>query len=125
MRPLASNEPAGKYLLTVTGLRDAAATRRWLRERQRVRQSAVDWLRAHSIAIPPVREINAQTAMTPFDRLAARARVIGLGEATHGSRELADLRLALTKILVEKHGYRHHARAKQRSHPRPDPLRER
>ena len=106
VRPLASNEPAGKYRLSVADLRDAAATRRWLAERRRVRQRAVDWLRDRSIAVPPVAAIDAQTPMAPFDELAGRVRVIGLGEATHGSRELADLRLALTERLVEKHGYR-------------------
>lgn len=106
VRPLAPSEPAGRYRLTVTELRNAAATRRWLANRRQVRQRAVDWLRARSIAVPPVPEIGAQTPMAPFDELAGRARVIGLGEATHGSRELADLRLALTQRLVERHGYR-------------------
>jgi erythromycin esterase len=32
--------------------------------------------------------------------------VIGLGEATHGSREFGDLRLMLTRYLVEHHGFR-------------------
>jgi len=106
VRPLASNEPAGRYRLTVTRLRNAAASRRWLLERREVRQQAVDWLRARSVAIPPIRDIGLQTPMTPFDELAGRVRVLGLGEATHGSREFADLRLALTKRLVERHGYR-------------------
>jgi erythromycin esterase len=45
-------------------------------------------------------------SLAPFDALAAEARIVGLGEATHGSRELNDLRLALVKRLVERHGYR-------------------
>jgi hypothetical protein len=37
---------------------------------------------------------------------AAEALVIRLGEASHGSRELNDVRLSLVKRLNEEHGYR-------------------
>lgn len=106
VRTLSADEPSGKYRLTVAELRNAVATRRWLDQRQRVRRSAVQWLRERSVAVPAPRDIGPGTPLAPFDQLAARVRVVGLGEATHGSRELADLRLALTRRLVEKHGYR-------------------
>jgi erythromycin esterase len=106
VRTLADNEPVGKYSLQMVALRDVEATQRQVRERRRVRQEAVEWLRARSIATPLPNLITTQTAMAPFDMVANRVRVLGLGEATHGSRELADLRLALTKRLVEKNGYR-------------------
>jgi erythromycin esterase len=41
-----------------------------------------------------------------MDELAERVRVLGIGEATHGSRELNDLRFSLTRYLIERHGFR-------------------
>ncbi len=106
VRPIAPNEPAGTYGLTVTALRDAAATRQWILARRAARQLAIDWLRARSVSLPATKAIRTSAAIKPFDALAKRATVIGLGEATHGSREFADLRLAITRRLVEQHGYR-------------------
>jgi hypothetical protein len=82
VRPFDANEPAGKYRLEVQALRSARETAKLLRTRADARKDAAEWLRARSGTIDP---------------LAARARVIGLGEATHGSREFGDLRVSLTK----------------------------
>jgi erythromycin esterase len=44
------------------------------------------------------------TDLIPFGRLLARARVIGLGEATHGTREFFRLKHRLLKLLATRHG---------------------
>jgi erythromycin esterase len=98
VRPYDGNEPAGRYRIEIAEVRSVAATRAVLQTRREERGRAAAWLRAHSAPLsgdaPPIAE------------LAARARVIGLGEATHGSREFGDVRLALTRRLVEEHGVR-------------------
>lgn len=91
VRPYDEKEPAGPYRIALRELRSAAATRALLDRRRAARDEAAAWLRAH--------------AVTDLASI-ARARVVGLGEATHGSREFGDTRLALTKELVEKHGFR-------------------
>lgn len=106
VRPIAPNEPSGRYQLQVTALRDVAATRQWHADRRAARQLAIDWLRTRSTGLPAIKAISTATAIAPLDALAKQATVIGLGEATHGSREFADLRLAVTQRLVERHGYR-------------------
>jgi erythromycin esterase len=93
VRPYAANEPAGAYVIDVRELRGVAATRALLQSRQDARDRAAEWLRARS-------------GPQAFDDLATRARVVALGEATHGSRELGDIRLELTRRLIEQHGYR-------------------
>lgn len=96
IRPFAPNEPSGAYEIEVRAIRSAAATRELLAQRKALREEATDWLRTRSGSLTG----------DVLGKVATRARVIGLGEATHGSRELNDVRLAVTKRLIEQHGYR-------------------
>ena len=89
----------GTYTVEVREVRSAAATRALLASRRQSREKASAWLRPHSASL-------AGETLPAFDALASRAHIVGLGEATHGSRELADARLLLTRRLVERHGYR-------------------
>ena len=102
VRPYDSGEPQGRYRLTVVELRDAQATATLLAARARERDAAAAWLRQRAARLPD--EIAG--SLPPLDELAGHARVIALGEATHGSRELADLRLAVTRYLVQRHRVR-------------------
>ena len=106
IRPIAANEPRGRITVNVTEYRDAAATRRLLQARRRARETAAQWLRRRSDPLPANGRPGADAPLPAFDALAAEARIVGLGEATHGSRELNDIRLALMQRLVERHGYR-------------------
>lgn len=102
VRPFAANEPAGRYRLSVAEWRDSRATAQLLAQRARVRDSAAAWLRARAtpLRLEQLEEVGRLASA------AEGARVVGLGEATHGSRELADLRLAVTQHLVRRHGFR-------------------
>jgi erythromycin esterase len=98
VRPMDNREPGGPYTLDVTGWRDSAATEMLLSTRRQARDSAARWLRRHGTAL--------DSSLAPLERLAGRASVVALGEATHGSREFGDVRLRLTRYLVERMGYR-------------------
>jgi erythromycin esterase len=102
IRPYSSGEPQGRYRLTVVELRDARTTAILLAARARERDAAAAWLRQRAARLPD--EIVG--SLPPLDELAGHARIIALGEATHGSRELADLRFAVTRYLVQRHGVR-------------------
>ena len=106
VRPFAKTEPQAAIEVRVAALRNAAETARLRRAQAQVRSTAAEWLRVRASALPPLDRVADVPALGPFDRLAASARVMGLGEATHGSREFGDVRLALVKRLVERHGYR-------------------
>lgn len=49
-------------------------------------------------------------AVAPLDRApldrAAGKRIVGIGEATHGNKEFAEIRLTLVRRLVREHGFR-------------------
>lgn len=106
VRPFDEREPEGRYTLDVTAWRSAAATRDLLAARQRERAAAAAWLASRSGPLPALTGTPARGTLAPLDSLAARATVIGIGEATHGSREFGDLRLVVTRYLVEHHGFR-------------------
>ena len=63
--------------------------------------SVQDWLRESAIPLEP--EANR---FGDLDVQFARARVVGLGEATHGQRECFEWKRRLTMHLVREHGYR-------------------
>jgi erythromycin esterase len=46
------------------------------------------------------------TDLAPVSDALANARVVGLGEATHGTREFFQLKHRLVRYLVMEHGYR-------------------
>lgn len=106
VRPLDEREPRGPYTLEVTAWRDATATRALLAARQRARAAAAAWLLPRTTPLPRLAGAPQDDTLAPLDSLAARAVVIAVGEATHGSREFGDLRLRLTRYLVEHQGFR-------------------
>jgi erythromycin esterase len=102
VRPYDSGEPQGHYRITVVELRNAKATAALLAARARERAAAAAWLRQRAARLPD--EIAGP--LPPVDELAEHARVIALGEATHGSRDIADLRFAVTRYLVQRYRVR-------------------
>jgi len=106
VRSLEPNVPARRYQVAVTAWRDVAAPRRWLADRAAARAAATAWLRERAGPIRLEADQITGAGLKRFDALARTTRVIGLGEATHGSRQIADLRLALTRRLVERGGVR-------------------
>jgi erythromycin esterase len=106
VRAFDDSEPEGKFRLTVRNVRTASETKRLLAERVRLRLQAAQWLK------PLTRRLTVSSAgigLTEADNLrqvAAKVSVVGLGEATHGSREFNDARLAITKELVRRCGFR-------------------
>ena len=104
VRPYDAREPAGNYRLEVTARRDARATTELLNSRRLARDSAVAWLRQRSSAVAPTGVVPTAGILPPLDEIAGRVRVLGLGEATHGSREFGDFRLSVTKRLIARNG---------------------
>jgi len=65
-------------------------------------QEAIDVVRDHGEPLPPLDDQEAFGAL--FDRF-ADAKVVLLGEATHGTSEFYRARAAITRRLIEKHGF--------------------
>jgi erythromycin esterase-like protein len=65
-------------------------------------REAVAVVKGHGEALPPIED--AETFGTMFDRF-ADAKVVLLGEASHGTSEFYRARAAITRRLVERHGF--------------------
>jgi len=67
--------------------------------------AAAVWLRANAIPISTVSPDAPPSELGAASAIFADARVIGAGEATHGSREIFQLKDRLFRFLVEQHGF--------------------
>ncbi len=103
VRPFDASEPLGKFELTVEAVRNVAETEAVLSARLHRRLAAAEWLRHRTF---PLTNLTSTKRPRLWQELATTARIIGLGEATHGSVEFNDVRFAFTKALVEQSGYR-------------------
>jgi len=69
----------------------------------------VRWLAAHSAPLIDVRQPSSATPddrdLDLFDRIVADARVVALGESTHGTREFFLAKHRLLEYLVRRHGF--------------------
>src|SRR5918997_1366873 len=65
-------------------------------------KEAVDLVREHGEPLPPIADEQAFGAM--FDRF-ADAKVVLLGEASHGTSEFYRARAVITRRLIERHGF--------------------
>jgi erythromycin esterase len=99
LRPYDEREPAGRYRVRFVARRDRAAT-------QTLLENARQWLTSRTMTLPADGVTSTRTELQEFGRSLNAVQVLGLGEATHGSREFGDVRLALTKWLIERLGYR-------------------
>ncbi|HRI52604.1 MAG TPA: erythromycin esterase family protein [Pseudomonadota bacterium] len=65
----------------------------------------VDWMRAHAIPLSGVEAGHGAADLQPLAAALGEARLIGLGEATHGSREFFQLKHRLLEWLVSERGF--------------------
>ena len=99
IRPYDDREPSGRYAVRYVSRKDRAQSTKSI-------QGAIDWLGRRSLGLERDGTLGSSFPQEKLHAALKGARVIGLGEATHGSREFGDLRLSVTKILVEQSGFR-------------------
>lgn len=67
--------------------------------------AVVDWLRDHAAALATADPEHDLSDLAPLAKVVGKARVVGLGEATHGTREFFQLKHRVLRYLVEKQGF--------------------
>jgi len=65
----------------------------------------IAWLNQHSTPVQAVRAGSGLADLAPLGTLVAGAKVVGLGECTHGSHEVFQLKQRLLEYLVEQQGF--------------------
>src|SRR5262245_851007 len=62
----------------------------------------IDWLKKNAIPIKSVEAGNGSVDLQPLKQILADARVVGLGEATHGTREFFQFKHRMVEFLVRE-----------------------
>lgn len=68
-------------------------------------QSAVAWVRQNAIPLKTVEAGNGFADMEPLDKVVGDARIVALGEATHGTREFFQLKHRMVEYLAARKGF--------------------
>jgi len=72
---------------------------------QSAKQATVDWLRTHAIRLQTTEARHGFADMQLLKKVIGNARIVSLGEATHGTREFFQLKHRMLEFLVTKMGF--------------------
>jgi erythromycin esterase len=104
VRPLEAGT-SGRYDVTLVALLTAAEHEAELAATRVRHDSVVHWLRDHAVQLTTVAAGNGFADMAPLTRMIGPARVVALGEATHGTREFFQLKHRMLEYLVAEQGF--------------------
>jgi hypothetical protein len=68
-------------------------------------QAAIQWLRQHAVPLQTVEAGHGFTDLQPLGQMVGNARIVELGEATHGTREFFQLKHRLVEFLASQKGF--------------------
>ena len=68
-------------------------------------RAAVAWVEANAIPLKAVEAGNGFSDMEPLDKVVGDARIVSLGEATHGTREFFQLKHRMIEYLATRKGF--------------------
>jgi erythromycin esterase-like protein len=68
-------------------------------------ESPIDWVRAHAIRLSTVEAGHGFADLQPLEGVIGDARIVSLGEATHGSREFFQLKHRMLEFLASRMGF--------------------
>jgi erythromycin esterase len=97
---------AGEYEIRINEILSPAAHAARLAELQRKRQAVVARLDASAIPVLAVEAGKGFADLVPLKHVFGHVRLVGLGEATHGSREFFQFKHRMLEFLVEEMGFR-------------------
>jgi erythromycin esterase len=83
-------------LLTATG---------WAQQPERIDKQVVEWINTNAYPLATTDPDAAIDDLAPLEAIVGPAKVVGLGEATHGSHELWTVRHRIVRYLVERTGF--------------------
>lgn len=68
-------------------------------------QAAVDWIKANAVRLHTPEAGSGFADMQPLKKIVGNARIVSLGEATHGSREFFQLKHRMLEFLASEMGF--------------------
>jgi erythromycin esterase len=105
VRPLSPDAPAGRYEIRIAEQLGAAEYAEVLAEERAAAEAARQWLAANAVRLASAEAGRGLEDMLPLREMVGAARVVSLGEATHGTREFFQLKHRMLEFLVEEMGF--------------------
>jgi erythromycin esterase len=68
-------------------------------------QAVTDWIKAHAVRLTTVEARNGFADMQGLRKIVGNARIVSLGEATHGTREFFQLKHRMMEFLASEMGF--------------------
>src|SRR5438132_13951246 len=68
-------------------------------------QPVVEWIGAHAVRLRTPEAGNGFADMQPLKKMIGNARIVSLGEATHGTREFFQLKHRMLEFLASEMGF--------------------
>jgi erythromycin esterase len=106
VRSFDARAAAGEYTIRLDELLSPAAYRARLAEERRIEAAVTAWMRERAVPLRSAEAGGSLDDLTPLRDVFRDVRVVGLGEATHGSHEIFTLKHRLIEFLVTRLGFR-------------------
>jgi erythromycin esterase len=105
IRPFEPSASAGRYQVKIEELLSPSQYAARLALQRAQLKAASGWLTRNAIRLNAVEAGHGFKDMQPLKRLIGRARLVALGEATHGTREFFQLKHRMLEFLVNEMGF--------------------
>jgi erythromycin esterase len=92
----------------------------WLPTAMAQNETPIDWVRVNAIRLTTPEAGHGFADLQPLKKVVGDARIVSLGEATHGSREFFQLKHRTLGFLVSEMGFSiHHSESARYTDTRP------
>ena len=107
LRPLkdSSNSKRGEYIIKYLQQISAGEYVKILKQREAEKKEFIDWIKQNAV---PLKTVKANSGFEDLDflkPLLANKRIIGMGEATHGTKEFFEMKHRMLEFLVTQMGF--------------------
>ena len=96
----------GRYEIRINELLSAKAYAARVAETLRKQKAVISWLKTNAIPLKTVEAGTDFSDLQPLKKMFQDVRFVGLGEATHGTREFFQIKHRLLEFLVREMGFR-------------------
>lgn len=96
---------SGKYRIQIEELLSATEYEERIETKRMRHQATIQWLKENAIQLKGVEAGQGFDDLEPLKEIIGNARLVSLGEATHGTREFFQLKHRMLEFLVEEMGF--------------------
>ena len=103
---LDKNSPPGRYEIKIAEILSAEQYAKRLAEKRVKQQVIIKWLADNAIPVKTVEAGNGFKDLQPLKKVFKDTKIVGMGEATHGTREFFQFKNRMLEFLVKEMGFR-------------------